>query len=830
MKERSVTPRVSAFIWFCVAALYSAGSCVFAEPHAPEPVTSAPESVLDHPAPAFQTPTAAPEKLRHLTSHVEGFRLSGETATTEWPIYLTDAQTKEKLRFRLGYLTAISVAPELSTLKVMINDVQIASTLIAATADVRSVEFDVPPALLEPGYNAVRISVDQRHRVDCSLAATYELWTQIDPAQSGFVTPSEDPGAANLTELAALSPDERGAMPIRVVLPLQAPKNEVERAIHAVQMIAVAGHFSQPLIDFGGLADDRYGLNLVVGTTTEVSSLLGDSEAGAKGPRAVLLPMQGDRRATLIVSGANEGEIDQALGQLPLSTVVKGSPSGLRAAAAFPGYSMTGGQRVKLGEIGVASQEFSGRLFRAGFNIVLPADFYPADYGKAMLDLAGGYAPGLTQEAQIVVSVNGRDTTSIRLPKTSGDVYDHNPVPLPLGSMRPGLNRIEIEAQLPMSSDTACVAKKGAVEPPRFLLLDSTQLEIPRIARVATSPDLAASAIGGFPFLDGAKPPILVVPAPENNALGAAATIAARFAVAAGRAIDFRLENAMPDRGAGATLVVGAADDLDPDVLRAMSFSKSDLDAAWGKSGEPVARALAGGPLSQREKNSRNRFALQRNIPASCQIERPAEGFARHVFGVDTTAIGAVKSGEDDAVGRSLHAQWDDRVGRFGLVSWMGRTIDSARDWIAGRYEAASAMLAGGSGGTAAPLVTRRSSLAVGQSNFGASADDVVTLFTAANAGMLFDSIGCLVEPRVWRNLAGGASVLDSSDGSIKSLAPEHTTFITTQPLTVANVRLIAAGWLSLNANAYVSVALLVVLALSSCTLWFVRNAGRRAE
>ncbi len=45
---------------------------------------------------------------------------------------------------------------------------------------------------------------------------------------------------------------------------------------------------------------------------------------------------------------------------------------------------------------------------------------------------------------------------SNKLTKAAGDVFKQNPMQLPLGSMRPGLNRIEIEAHLPAAADKSC--------------------------------------------------------------------------------------------------------------------------------------------------------------------------------------------------------------------------------------------------------------------------------------------------------------------------------------------------------------------------------------
>ena len=52
--------------------------------------------------------------------------------------------------------------------------------------------------------------------------------------------------------------------------------------------------------------------------------------------------------------------------------------------------------------------------------------------------------------------------------------------------------------------------------------------------------------------------------------------------------------------------------------------------------------------------------------------------------------------------------------------------------------------------------------------------------------------------------------------------------FVMTQPLSLGNARLIAAGWLSLHATLYVVAALMLAGLLATATRWFVRHVGRR--
>ena len=188
-----------------------------AQPAAPVPGQFAPQpaqsplsaqSLVPQPAPQF-APIPEPASpllavtqpvgedatvLRHLTNNIQGFRLAGEIGTTEWPVYLTGAQARQKLHFQVGYLTAVSVMPESSFLTLMINDVVVGRINIRSTHAVRTASFDIPPSLMQPGFNSIRLTAEQRHRVDCSLQATYELWTQIDPAQTGIVLQRQSVG------------------------------------------------------------------------------------------------------------------------------------------------------------------------------------------------------------------------------------------------------------------------------------------------------------------------------------------------------------------------------------------------------------------------------------------------------------------------------------------------------------------------------------------------------------------------------------------------------------------------------------------------------------
>lgn len=799
----------------------------------PEPTNRASVSATPASDETIERPFGAGVVLRHLTNNIQGYRLAGEIGASEWPIYVTEAQAKRRLQFQLGYLAAVSIMPEASALTLTINDRAIGETPIRAAQAVKTVVFDIPAGAMRPGFNSVRLSTNQRHRVDCSLDATYELWTQIDPTQTGLVLAESDAGVDTLADLGALPPDEQGALPIRAVLPAKPRPSDVERMLRAAQLISIIGRFEQPVVDAGPLAAGRYGINLLVGTAAELAKETNfDALAAVASPRAMVFPATPGRRTTIVVTGATAAQVDEAMKQFLVATTPKGSPQGLRAAAAFPGFRMQGGQRVKLRDLGIVSEEFTGRLFRAAFNIIMPSDFYAADYDRARIRLAGGYAPGLSAKAQIVMSVNDRMAISLGLVKAAGDVFEDNPLPLPLGFLRPGLNRIEIEAHVPTNDDADCDPLGAIHAAKRFLFLDSTEIEMPAIARVARMPDLAVTASGGFPFA-GAERPKLFMPALDQKAIGAAATIVAHLAIAAGRPIDFEIVGAPPGAGKGPTLAVAPLDALDPALLRRLGMPADGLRAAWKPQLAAEKNAPSDAVLSPSETANRNRLVLQRNFPMACYASRPmrSRNASEEVDDTPVASIAARRPQSSDA--RDLFEEWEAKLrggGRwsFDIAGWLRRT----GDWGVAKFADAASWMRSGSVRAVAEgrSASARTLLAMGQNILGDSGEDVWTVVTAPNSAALAEAAACLVDPRVSRQISGRLSTLDMAEAKVSVAPAESSRFIVTQPLSIGNLRLIAAGWMSLHSLAYVLSTLVIAGLLAVSTRWFVRNVGRKSE
>lgn len=168
-------PRLSTLAILIGLAAAPAGPALAQNLLQPAPLTHfirAPDAPAQRPAAAPAAPAAPAYVLRRLPNNAQGLRLPGEVATSEWPLYITQAQAQQHLRFQLGFLSAIANLPEASILTVQINDVKIGEVRVDAPYKVKTVSIDIPDGLITPGFNALRLVAEHRHRADCSLQAT----------------------------------------------------------------------------------------------------------------------------------------------------------------------------------------------------------------------------------------------------------------------------------------------------------------------------------------------------------------------------------------------------------------------------------------------------------------------------------------------------------------------------------------------------------------------------------------------------------------------------------------------------------------------------------
>lgn len=766
--------------------------------------------------------------LRRMPVNLHGYRLRGEIDASEWPVYLNDAEARARLQFRVSYLTAISVMPEASVLTLLVNDVVVGQTNLQAPSGARQAVFDIPAELMRPGWNSVRITADMRHRVDCSLGATYELWTQLDAANTGLLVYGAPARVLDAPDVASLAPDGFGAFPIRAVIPGRTTLESVDQVMKAVQGVALRSRFLQPVVDVGPAAEGDAGMNLLVGLYKDISRQPGVEGLGSvTGPRVALLPAANGRRPMLVVTGQTEADLAQALANLTRQDEARGAPAGLLALANYRGLRVEGSGRIPLRALNMPSIEFNGRLFRVSFDLVLPPDFYTSDYAKVLLRLDGGYVAGLGPEPQISISVNGRDAATTVLSRRDGEVFRRNEIPFPLGRLKPGFNRVEILARVPSPADRSCdpVAAIGA--PKRFLLLDSSEIVIPTLARVADMPNLAVTTSSAFPMsLTGRSR--LFLPAPDRHSVGAAATIAAQMALAANAMVDLEAMIAPPSDNTISTIVVAPANALSDPTLEAVGVNAGALKSAWEKRQSPPVQDNAG--LASYSQLSRQRAFLTRNVPGYCMMAKSGDGML--ATGQDAPTEDPARPAVDttELPQRDVLAQWNENIyGRTSLMAQVSGLLGNMVSVGAGMVSGARSLLTERKGdGSAMTTVPPSTSLVMAQEVLPGRHGTVLTVLTAPNGQDLYDATACLVDPTVWAQVRGQKSLLDATVGEVTNIAARDTQFIPTSMFSLVNARLVAASWLSHNPSIYVVSSLLVAIFLGGTTTWLLRNIGRK--
>ena len=750
--------------------------------------------------PALRPVPAAPtEIVRRLPANLGGFRLAGEWARSEWAVHLTATQAQAVRRFRLGHVTAISALPEGSHLTVLVNDKVVHQQPLRKVGAPVMSEIAIPAGLLQPGYNAVRIMAQHRHRVDCSPAATHELWTSLDGALSGFVLPADlaHKDLTGFADLASLMPAADGSLPIRIRVDGTLPAAMMSRALRAAQLVALSTGTAQPVVSFGETETDSAGVTLVVGTRDDLAAMadLGPMPAVPAGSHGFVAPgsrLIAGRAPVYAVSGRDLGEIDQALdgwsAQLAARNI-RGTAPGLAAARRMAGLAVSGeGERISLAMTGLADMSFTGRVLKVALDLALPADILPADYDRLILNLAGSHRADLEAGASILVEVNGELAATQKLGRSTASALDRNQIFLPLRLLRPGQNRIVITAETVARSDATC-APGLAPEAMRLELLAASELVLPRIARVGRLPELAMALNGGPGPEAGSRERVLHVPAPGRQAMAAAATLTTRMAVAAGRPVPHVLMLTPPAADGRDLLIVAPAPALDPDVMRQAGLDPERVRQAWQAQTGPEQ------PLARRQRH------LDDELSAGCLLPQPTAPEADRKIPVPEQGRGPAA-----APGLSLARLWqmaslpDGALPRFALPA-----ADKPPSLVA----------------PDAVLLLAQGLTAGGRT---------VTIVTSASPAALMLGVQCLGKGDGWSSIGGQLTALRGDGTTAAQRSGAAIRYVSTQPPAIGNLRLVAAGWFSLNPIVYMALSLLLGLIVAVATLWLVRNTGRPQE
>lgn len=794
---RSTLPR-AAFAVALLGALASAQAQAAAPQTeaAPRPAVVVPESD------AVATVTTETGVLRRLPAIGRSTKLTGEHDHLVWPVWLTAAEAAAAPRLRLTHVAAVSVMPEGSHVAVFADDKPVGTFPIATNGNPKTVEVTLPAGTLHAGWNDLRVVAEQRHRVECTSASTYELWTEIDRARSGLVfAKAFAPERRSLADVADVAPDESGRVHIRLVTGTDPEPARLARALRLAQAVALAGGFLDPVVSVVRAAEKGPGIDLLIGAQARSA----DTNTAALPADVVALIDDPDPTRLTLAVPDEAPAIERIIADFTAATTApEGSAPGLRARAALGGLAVESGSAHTLAELGAATTEFSGRLFRTAVDLRLPADLYAADYAKVSLKLAGGYAPGLDHASRLTLRVNGRQVAGAPLSAKGGETFSERTLKLPLSAFRPGRNRLEIEASVPAADDKTCDPTAQIDGAKRFLFVDRSEIVFPTFARVARLPDLGATAAGVFSALDEGTRPTVWMPRPDRGTMSALATLLTRIATVDGRVDVPEIAYRNPPVDTPSAWVIGAFSDLPATVAGAVGIESVAIRDAWSRrpAGSRVSEAiLPGDPLARRVD--------------ALRLAALEQSFDPIVTGTLQFRPGAPTGGKTDVVDqwrRSMESPWSPAAFVRGAQSQIRRVLGP----VVGAEPTAPAF---------APKSTTGLVFAQALSPNGG----IWTLTTAATAAALAEGVETLTEGERWNELSGKLAAWDRVDETLQIGPADEAAFFRTATPNPANLRLIAAGWVGDHPLVFVVFALLATALLGFSTARMIPHVGARS-
>lgn len=549
---------------------------------APEREESAPDvsgtTPTADPAGTIESTVAAKGALakRHLLQEPT-IRLQGEIAVREWSFDLTPAQASSPAEFALSYVNSIVVAPETSQLVVKVNDTVLFEEMPRGAERERRRIVKVPSDVLTAGSNSIRFEAEHRHRTDCTINSTYDLWTDISAENTYLQFNAENANQmVSIRDIVAIGTDTTGLTRFHMVVPGLTSADMADIALRISQKLAVISGSESPFFTFGDTLPETVGqgeLVVIVGTADEVSSLLpgnfGTDEpvAGAFFP----LPETGEHQA-LVFSAENVRA---------LRTSVDGvGAQGLARKNTVPFVASSGSSRFTFTELGVSASQFFGRRFFTSLKFGMPADFFASNYGVARILLDAAYSSDVLPGGSFNVIVNGNLGTTVPITSAGGAVLQKYPIRVPMRHLMPGINTISIEAFLPTDIDNSCVPGAGEADTPRFALFGTSELIIPSFAQAKRVPDLAGWAAFAEPLNETGTPFDLSLGRYDELTVSAAATVLAKLARAAGAELEFQLV-APEIRGKSDNMIfIGAVDQMPAELVEGVVLTSAAEGAA----------------------------------------------------------------------------------------------------------------------------------------------------------------------------------------------------------------------------------------------------------
>ncbi|GAB5387827.1 MAG: cellulose biosynthesis cyclic di-GMP-binding regulatory protein BcsB [Alphaproteobacteria bacterium] len=372
-------------------------------------------------------------------------RMQGERGMHEYTFFLPEevkpSSQTDTIYLQVAYANTIDVLPEKSAMEVKINGVLVDTLKLDAfhIKDHTIIGIELPRnyAALDYGAdNTVSFKVTQNHRLDCTIEASYDMWTELDLSRTFLEFNLERPiTGTSLADVdwlfgGTFAEDE----PLRVYYVNETASRVIEAGAEVVQALALRSQDNNPSnpgkqrlvfadahsldkmnVDLNGLPQLDQMRNVIVGPRSAIRgklSAFGDLVGmQGDGPMLAVAEVDGHNMGTLkdrhkayvlIVTGDNEEQVSIAGRYLATQETLPEQMSQKVSADMIPTLDkqidpnpavVRGGETRTLAELGYETAPFGGLRDVTQVTLDLPPDFFVSDDTRIDLDVVAEWDP-----------------------------------------------------------------------------------------------------------------------------------------------------------------------------------------------------------------------------------------------------------------------------------------------------------------------------------------------------------------------------------------------------------------------------------------------------